>query len=143
MLDILQSIIAAPKQFQNYIAGELRGAQDGSVIERESPAHGKVVSIYPKSNSADVEEAINAARASFDGGEWAFRYGGERAELLGKVAQMIRDDVEELALIETLETSKPLAVSRGEVLFRPACGTMPRPLREHSTAIATTIWGHK
>jgi betaine-aldehyde dehydrogenase len=134
MLDVLHDIIAAPKRFQNYIAGELRGAQDGSIIERESPAHGKVVSIYPKSKTSDVEDAIDVARASFDGGEWGFRYGDERAAMLGAVAQMIRDDVEELALIETLETSKPLAVSRGEVLFAAS-------LWDYAAAAARTLHG--
>lgn len=134
MLDMLNKIIVIPKRFKNYIAGELRDAQDGSVIERESPAHGAVVSIYPRSSTSDVEAAIEAARKSFDAGEWAFRYGGERATLLSTVAQMIRENVEELALIETLETSKPLAVSRGEILFAAS-------LWDYAAGAARTLHG--
>ncbi len=117
MLDIAESVFAAPKQFKNYIGGTFWNASAGQVIERESPAHGRVVSIYPASTADDARHAIGAARTSFDAGDWAYSYAGEKARILREVAQKIRENVEELALIETLETSKPLGVSRGEVLF--------------------------
>lgn len=117
MFDQVEAIFAKPRQFQNYVDGGFRLASDGAVIERESPAYGKVVSIYPASTRQDCEDAITAARDSFDKGSWPFAYAGERARILREVAARIRENVEELALIETLETSKPLSVSRGEVLF--------------------------
>ncbi len=117
MLDNVEQIFARPRAFRNYIGGAFRDASSCAVIERDSPAHGKLVSLYPASTAKDAEDAIAAARRSFDTGNWAYAYGGERARVLREVAQKIRENVEDLALIETLETSKPLSVSRGEILF--------------------------
>lgn len=117
MLDNAEQVFAKPRRFKNYIDGAFVGASTGEVIERESPAHGKLVSIYPASSAEDVQAAIAAARTLFDMGEWAYSYAGEKSRILRIVAQKIRENVDELALIETLETSKPLSVSRGEVLF--------------------------
>ncbi|WP_320822684.1 aldehyde dehydrogenase family protein [Reinekea sp.] len=117
MEDRKNAILATPNRFKNYIDGEFVGAENSAELERESPAHGKVVSIYPASTSADTERAIAAARRSFDSGEWPYTYAGDKSRILRYVAQRIRDDVDELTLIETLESSKPLSVARGEILF--------------------------
>ncbi len=117
MLDHVKRHFAAPINHQNFIGGAFLDSRDGEVISRESPAHGHVVGTYPKSTRADAEAAISAARKSFDAGHWAFAYGGDRAQVLHKVAQSIRQNADELALVETLETSKPLAAAHGEVMF--------------------------
>lgn len=117
MLDAAQAVFAEPKQFQNYVAGAFSGASDGGLISRESPAHGRTVSVYPQSTKQDAKAAIAAARQSFDDGAWVYTYAGDKARILHAVAQKIRDNADELALIETLETSKPLSVSKGEILF--------------------------
>lgn len=117
MLDDAKRLFETPVRYRNFIAGEFSDASDGGVIERASPAHGRLVSYYPASTPADAEAAIKAARKSFEAGEWAFAYGGERARVLREVARLIRQNADELALVETLETSKPLEVSRGEIMF--------------------------
>jgi betaine-aldehyde dehydrogenase len=117
MLDQVERIFAAPTRFQNFIAGQFTDAADGGLIARESPAHGRVVSHYPASTRSDADAAIAAARTSFEAGKWAFAYGGERARVLRSVATALRANADELALVETLETSKPLAAAKGEVLF--------------------------
>ena len=117
MLDEAKKLFEAPARYQNFIAGRFSAASDGGMIERESPAHGKVVSYYPASTRADADRAIKAARESFESGEWAFAYGGDRARVLREVARLIRQNADELALVETLETSKPLDAARGEVIF--------------------------
>lgn len=117
MLDQANRVFATPTRYQNFIAGRFVDATGGNVISRESPAHGRLVSHYPASTRADAETAIAAARQSFESGEWAFSYGGDRARVLRTVAGLIRQNAEELALIETLETSKPLDAAHGEVMF--------------------------
>lgn len=117
MSEVVEKIFANPRRYQNFIDGAFLDASDGATIERESPAHGKVVSIYAAASRSDTMAAIAAARRSFDDGGWAYSYGGDRAAVLRAVAQKIRDNVEYLALVETLESSKPLGVSRGEVMF--------------------------
>lgn len=117
MLDQAERIFATPTRYRNFIGGQFTEAEDSGIILRESPAHGRLVSLYPESTRADAEAAIAAARSSFEAGKWAFAYGGDRARVLREVADALRRSADELALIETLETSKPLAAARGEVLF--------------------------
>ncbi len=117
MLSEAKRVFETPTRYRNFIAGEFVDASDGEVISRESPAHGRVVSHYPASTRADADAAIAAARKSFDAGRWAFSYGGDRARILREVARQIRENADELALVETLESSKPLDAAHGEVMF--------------------------
>ncbi|MEQ8739553.1 MAG: sorbosone dehydrogenase, partial [Hoeflea sp.] len=81
MFDKANRVFETPTRYQNFIAGQFVDATGGNVISRESPAHGRLVSHYPASTRADAETAIAAARQSFESGEWAFSYGGDRARV--------------------------------------------------------------
>lgn len=107
--------IANPFREPMWINGEAREASNGAVIEREYPAGKGVISIAPAATAQDTQEAIAAAEARFEIGDWADLYGGEKAKVLSRVAAYIRRDAEELAILETLETGKPIASSRAEV----------------------------
>jgi betaine-aldehyde dehydrogenase len=98
-----------------YIGGEWRESADGLRFERRSPAHGHVVSTFPEATSADVEAAINAANVAFRRGPWPKLKGVERARILLAVADGIKARAEEMSLLESLETGKPLSQARGEV----------------------------
>jgi betaine-aldehyde dehydrogenase len=105
----------SPRRFQQFIGGRwVDGSSTGEHL-RESPAHGIVVSIVPKGSAADVDAAVAAARKAFDDGRWSRRSGAERSTVLSKAADLIRAHRDELALLETLETGKPITQSRGEV----------------------------
>lgn len=82
-------------------------------FERVSPSHGVVVSRSALGGVAEVEAAIAAARAAFDG--WSRLSGKARAAVLLKVADLIEANVGPMARIETLESGKPIAQARGEV----------------------------
>jgi acyl-CoA reductase-like NAD-dependent aldehyde dehydrogenase len=62
----------------------------------------------------ESEAAIYAARIAFDDGRWSRLSGKARAAVLNKVADLIEANVETLALIETLESGKPISQARGE-----------------------------
>jgi len=83
--------------------------------ERVSPSHGVVVSRSAKGGEADARAAIAAARAAFDDGRWSRLPAKARAAVLLRVAELIEANVERFALIETLESGKPIAQARGEV----------------------------
>jgi acyl-CoA reductase-like NAD-dependent aldehyde dehydrogenase len=83
--------------------------------ERISPSHGVVVSRSQVGTIQDAEAAIAAARSAFDDGRWSQLSGKARATVLLKVADLIEANVERLALIETLESGKPITQARGEV----------------------------
>lgn len=87
----------------------------GKWIERISPSHGVVVSRSALGTAEDARAAIAAARAAFDDGRWSALSGKARATVLLKVADLIEVNADRMALIETLESGKPITQARGEV----------------------------
>ncbi|MCK0149332.1 aldehyde dehydrogenase family protein [Marivita sp. S6314] len=84
-------------------------------FERVSPSHGVVVSKSAEGGADETIAAIGAARRSFDTGVWSRISGKERATLLLRVADLIEANVDRIAVLETLESGKPISQSRGEV----------------------------
>ncbi|HTT09447.1 MAG TPA: aldehyde dehydrogenase family protein [Burkholderiaceae bacterium] len=97
------------------IDGRWTDAADGRTLERNSPAHDTLVAVYALAHTTDAQRAIAAARRAFDAGPWPRMKGAERAAVLRRVAEGILARKDELALLETLETGKPLAQSVGEI----------------------------
>ena len=89
--------------------------ESAETFERVSPSHGAVVSVSALGGEVETEAAIAAARRAFDAGVWSRLSGKERATVLLKVADLIEANVDRIALLETLESGKPISQSRGEV----------------------------
>ena len=104
-----------PLRLRHFIDGAYLDSSDGALSERVSPSHGVVVSRAAKGGETEVEAAIASARTAFEDGRWSRISGKERAAILLRVADLIEENVERFALIETLETGKPIAQARGEV----------------------------
>ncbi|RFB78329.1 aldehyde dehydrogenase family protein [Methylovirgula sp. 4M-Z18] len=107
-----------PKSAEHYqmlIDGAFVDAADGRALERVSPAHGVLISRYARAGAAETERAIAAARQAFDKGSWPQLTGAERSKYLLKVAALIERDADHLALLDTLESGKPIAQARGEL----------------------------
>ncbi len=103
------------RQNRHFIAGTWQDSADGATSDRLSPAHGVLVSRSARGGAAETEAAIAAARAAFDDGRWSGLSGKARAAVLLKVAELIEREAERFALIETLESGKPITQARGEV----------------------------
>ena len=97
------------------IDGEWVEARNGERYSRESPAHGVPVGEYPKADAIDVDDAVQAAKTAFEEGAWASMPGATRAKMLHRVAEIIREDADELAYIEVLESGKPISQAKGEM----------------------------
>jgi len=97
-----------------YIAGEWTEGTGDDVHELISPATGEHIANVPLPSRADIDRAVAAAREAQDD----FRHWSafERAELLLRVAEMVGENVEEIARIQTLEQGKPYhAESLGDI----------------------------
>jgi betaine-aldehyde dehydrogenase len=124
----------SPYQARHFINGVAQDSADGRTSDRISPSHGVVVSQASLGSEVETEAAINAARAAFDDGRWSRLSGKARAMVLNKVADLIEANVEQLALIETLESGKPISQARGE------CGGAA-DLWRYAAALARTSHG--
>lgn len=104
------------RDYQNLIDGQWVDAADGRVFERISPAHDVVVGRYPSAGVEDLDRAVAAARRAFDEGPWPMMPGVERARILTRVADAIRAEADDLAVVEALESGKPVSQARDEIV---------------------------
>ncbi len=109
------SIPAEPRRYRMFIDGAWTDAAGGAVSTRLSPAHDAPVSIVPQGSTEDAARAVLAARRAFDDGRWSGLSGAQRATVLLEAARLIRARRDDIALVETLESGKPITQSRGEV----------------------------
>lgn len=124
----------SPFEGRHLIDGIWQGSADGGTFDRISPSHGVVVSRSARGGAAETEAAISAARRAFDKGAWSRATGKERSTLLLKVAHLIEANVERMALLETLESGKPISQARGEVAGAA-------DLWRYAAALARTLHG--
>lgn len=106
---------AEPVRTPMYIDGKDYSRAGSEFVTRKSPGHGVPVTVTNRASVDDLNVAVAAARRAFDDGRWSRLSGEQRATVLLKTAALIRDNVEVLAYLETLESGKPIGQSRGEV----------------------------
>ena len=104
-----------PRTFGFFLNGKSVPAGDREIMERASGGHGTPVSRVPMCSAADLDAAVAAAREAFEDRRWSGLSGEARAGVLLRTAALIRQNQDELAYWETLETGKPIAQSRGEI----------------------------
>jgi betaine-aldehyde dehydrogenase len=103
------------RNYSNFIGGKWVETQ-GGIIESKNPATGELVTKAAKSTSDDVASAIDEARRAFDSGVWSSKRPAERAKAIRDVSDLIRKELDDLALLLTLENGKPLTDAKGELL---------------------------
>jgi aldehyde dehydrogenase (NAD+) len=96
---------------QLFINGEWRDAAGGKTIEVVNPATEEVIAEVASAEAGDVEAAVTAARAAFDG-PWAKLSARERGKLVWKIGERLMEKADEIAHLETLHNGKPIFESR-------------------------------
>ncbi|MGW3559726.1 gamma-aminobutyraldehyde dehydrogenase [Streptomyces sp. NPDC000963] len=92
-----------------YIGGRLRPGTSGEDHHVIDPATGKTVYTYALASTADVDEAVAAAKAAFPG--WAGATPGERSDALHRFAGVLAERAEDFARAESLQCGKPLKLT--------------------------------
>ncbi len=93
----------APTQL--LIDGELRDAQAGVTFPTFDPAHGGEMAQVAQAGTDDVDAAVTAARAAFDG-PWAKTAPAKRARMLNRLAQLLDEQTDALAELESRNNGK-------------------------------------
>jgi aminomuconate-semialdehyde/2-hydroxymuconate-6-semialdehyde dehydrogenase len=110
--------LSIPHALRNYIGGRFCLPQNGSYIKSINPATGELLCHVPESDELDVQDAVEAARQAFPA--WSRTTPEERFNLLNLIAFLITEHCEALALAETLDSGKPLWLSRQNDIPRSA-----------------------
>ncbi|MGY1840649.1 MULTISPECIES: aldehyde dehydrogenase family protein [unclassified Modestobacter] len=93
-----------------YIGGEWGEAAAGGRLDVVDPSTGQVVTTVADATGADVDRAVAAARTAFDTGEWARTSPRDRARVLHRVADLIREHAAELTALESVDVGKPVSL---------------------------------
>ena len=99
---------------QLYIDGHWREGADARKLPVRNPATGEVMGELACAETSDLEEVAQAAHRGFD--VWRKISAFDRYKMMRKAAQLLRDRVEAVAQLMTLEQGKPLAEARMEVM---------------------------
>ncbi|WP_227268981.1 aldehyde dehydrogenase family protein [Roseobacter weihaiensis] len=92
----------------NFIDGRFQPCASGRTFETVNPYDGAVVAKLPASDTGDVDTAVASARKTFESGVWADMHPGARKEVLSELADLIMDNLQELAVMEALDAGKPI-----------------------------------
>jgi acyl-CoA reductase-like NAD-dependent aldehyde dehydrogenase len=92
------------------IDGEFGPAASGATLETFDPATEELLAEVPQAGPEDVERAVASGRRALEG-DWSRLAPAERGELLHRLAEMIERDADDLAVLETLDSGKPLSFS--------------------------------
>ncbi|MFW5878535.1 MAG: aldehyde dehydrogenase family protein [Myxococcota bacterium] len=90
-----------------------RAALDGETIQVIDPAGGEVIGQIPAGSATSADAAVVVAKRA--SGDWSRLDPAARAEVLLAAARAVRENADELALMQTSENGKPFAMSRGDV----------------------------
>lgn len=93
-------------RYQLLINGEWVDAENGATFETFNPATGEKLATCADAGAADVEKAVQAARAAQPA--WAAKSVEERSRILLRIAERIDERAEELAAVETQDNGKPI-----------------------------------
>jgi len=103
----------ATNSYRNYIAGEWVDSESGERFESRNPANGDLIGSFPRSTAADADRAVAAAHEAY--ASWRLYPAPKRAEILFRVAELLRDRKPELTRTMTQEMGKVLAEAGGDV----------------------------
>src|SRR5437588_9018071 len=101
---------------KNFVGGEWVDSLEGGTMEVVNPATGEAIAGVPRRTEQDVGRAVEAAKKALP--EWLETTPAERQELLLKVADLLDENAEELAKLESTNVGKPLSYARDEL---PVC----------------------
>jgi phenylacetaldehyde dehydrogenase len=94
------------------IGGRWVPAQSGRTLPVFDPSNGEQIATVPAAGSEDVDRAVEAARAAFDGGPWRKLTASQRGQMVWKLADLIEARAEEFAILDTIDNGKPLSATR-------------------------------
>jgi len=104
-------------RYDHYIGGQWVAPSGGEYFDNISPIDGKVFTQAARGNAADIDKALDAAHEAFK--TWSKSSAASRSNLLNKIAQVIEDNLEYLAAVETIDNGKAIRETRAADL--PLC----------------------
>lgn len=95
-----------------FIGGKWRPAVSGKTFSTVNPATEETIAEVAEGDAADIDLAAKAARAAFESGPWSRMDARDRGKLIYRLADLIEEEIDELAALESLDNGKPVRDAR-------------------------------
>ena len=102
--------VAQPRKM--LIGSDWVESASGRTFESYNPATGEILATIAQGSSEDIDRAVKTARAVFDAETWRGMKPNERGRIMHRLGDLILENADELAALESLDNGKPLAIAR-------------------------------
>ncbi|HUE25498.1 MAG TPA: aldehyde dehydrogenase family protein, partial [Solirubrobacteraceae bacterium] len=102
----------ASRPHELLIDGERVPAADGRTLETVDPSTGRPITQVAHAGAEDVDRAVKAARNAFEEGKWRTAPAAQRAVLINRLADLVEQNADQLAELESLDNGKPVKLAR-------------------------------
>lgn len=109
------------RTYQNFINGQWVSSASGETFPVYDPSTEEVIAQVVSSSAADIDKAVQAARAAFDFGPWPTTTAQDRGRILFKLAERIRQNAASLAELECRNTGKPIVEAEFDIADVATC----------------------
>ncbi len=100
------------KSHVHFINGEPTSSSAAGSIDVRNPSNGKVISSISDATKVDVDSAVSSARTAFESAEWRDMKPSARAGLINRLADLLEENADELAMLESLDGGKPISLAK-------------------------------
>ena len=107
------------------VGGELRAARSGASIDAYNPATGELFARFPRGDAADVDDAVAAAQSAFRA--WWATPPLDRAACLQRLAALIEEHAQELAMLDVIDNGSPIREMRKRRRHPPLASSATSP----------------
>jgi len=104
--------LPTPLRTRAFIDGGFAPSASGATFESTNPATGEVLAEISSCDAQDVDRAVTAARASFESGVWSRMHPSGRRKVLMRLVTLLEENLDDLALMESLDAGKPITDCR-------------------------------
>jgi betaine-aldehyde dehydrogenase len=129
------SVKTGTRTYQNYINGKWVGGSSDETFPVYDPSTEEVLAHVASGTAGDVDSAVKAARAAFDGGPWPQTSAAERGRILTRLAEKIRANAASLAELECRNSGKPIVEAEYDIADAATC-------IEYYAGLANKVLGH-
>ncbi len=110
-------VVVESKKYQMFIAGKYVDSSSGEFFPVYDPSNAEPIGHVAKGTKEDAKQAVESARRTFENPEWRWMDATKRGRILYKLSQLIRESLNELTALESLNNGKPLREAKGDIAY--------------------------
>ncbi|MFY4776688.1 5-carboxymethyl-2-hydroxymuconate semialdehyde dehydrogenase [Metabacillus sp. RGM 3146] len=109
---LISEVTASVEDIQLYINGEFISSESGSSFQNINPFTNEKINQVAEGRAEDIKKAVAAAKDAFEKGPWSSMKISERMKYINRIADVIDEEIEKIAILEAFDTGLPVSQTR-------------------------------